>query len=103
MRPRQGFKITGGRGFHITFPNLWTVSVQFGGGNYCENYNDPIGKESWVNSGEAGSVDAEVAAWGEDGEMISFGDDTVKGRQSPAEVLALLQDIAARQPTGPDR
>lgn len=38
-----GFKITGVKGFHITFENGWTVSVQFGGGNYSDNYDEPIG------------------------------------------------------------
>lgn len=28
-----------GRGFHMTFENGLTVSVQFGPGNYCENHD----------------------------------------------------------------
>ena len=28
--------ITMGRGFHLDFDNMVTVSVQFGHGNYCE-------------------------------------------------------------------
>jgi hypothetical protein len=31
------FKITHKKGFHITFENDYTVSVQFGPGNYCDN------------------------------------------------------------------
>jgi hypothetical protein len=85
-----GFKITGGRGFHITFANGWTVSVQFGPGIYCENYDMPISVEGNRKAGEKGSGTAEVACWGPDGKMISFGDDTVKGYQNPAEVLQLL-------------
>lgn len=34
------FKITSGRGFHITFPNGIILSTQFGYGNYCDNYNN---------------------------------------------------------------
>lgn len=34
------FKITGSKGFHITFKNDVTVSVQFGWGNYCNTYPD---------------------------------------------------------------
>ncbi len=35
-----GFYITGGKGFHISFPNGYTMSVQFGPGDYCENSDD---------------------------------------------------------------
>jgi hypothetical protein len=94
----SGFSITGGHGFHITFENLWTVSVQFGPGNYCDNYSRRIGFEE-EQSGKDGSSNAEVAAWGGGGKMIDLGGgDTVLGRQSVAEVLALLNDIASRAP-----
>ena len=33
------FSNTGGRGFHLSFDNNWTVSVQFSGGHYCDNYD----------------------------------------------------------------
>lgn len=36
---QQGFEITGGKGFHMTFKNGWTISVQWGAGNYSGNYN----------------------------------------------------------------
>lgn len=38
----MSFKITGGKGFHIEFPNGYRVSVQLGGGNYSANYDEPI-------------------------------------------------------------
>jgi len=96
MSQAAGSYITSGKGFHITFANGWTVSVQFAGGNYCENRDDPIGHErdEWPASGKKGCRDAEVAAWGPDGEMIRLGDDTVRGWQSPADVLALLNAAA---------
>lgn len=84
-----GFKLTGGHGFHVTFENGWTVSVQFGGGNYCSNYDDDIGDRE--KSGEKGSIDAETAVWGPDGKMLDMGDgDTVQGYQTPEQVLKLL-------------
>jgi hypothetical protein len=98
MTQSPGFYITGKKGFHITFANDWTVSVQFGPGNYCDNYDRRIGFEE-EQSGKDGSSLAEVAAWGGDGKMIKMGGDTVKGRVSPEEVLALLNDIAARPRT----
>lgn len=61
------FKITRNKGFHMTFENGWTVSVQFGAGNYCDNYDHSS------YSGEVPpSTNAEVAAWDEDGNMLSL-------------------------------
>jgi len=34
---KKAFAITEGKGFHITFDNGVTVSVQFGYGDYCDN------------------------------------------------------------------
>ena len=36
------FSISGNRGFQMTFENGYTVSVQFGPGNYCDNYSLPL-------------------------------------------------------------
>jgi hypothetical protein len=92
-KSRPGFKITGGKGFHVTFENGWTVSVQFGGGNYSENYDAEIYPvpEPLPKSGTA-----EIAAWGPDGSWHNFGDDTVAGYKTPAEVLAFLDWVAAK-------
>lgn len=32
-------RITGGKGFGMSFDNGWAVSVQFGYGNYADNYD----------------------------------------------------------------
>lgn len=93
MSKTPGFRITSHRGFHITFENGYTVSVQFGAGNYCEHYND-----DWSLPGEprfaafASSSDAETAVWGPDGKMIDYDNsgDSVQGYRPPWEVLALL-------------
>lgn len=93
------FKITNGKGFHISFENGWTVSVQFGPGNYCDNYDMRIGYEN-EEAGKRGSATAECAAWGPDNEMVvhpEFGGDTVGGRMTPKQVLALL-NWASEQP-----
>lgn len=84
------FRITSNKGFHVTFANGWTVSVQFGPGNYCENRDGRIGRDE-EDCGKRGSMDAEVAAWGKDGKLIPFPEgDSVRGWQSPASVLALM-------------
>lgn len=96
-----GFYITRSKGFHIVFANGWTVSVQFGPGNYCDNYDLQIGSDE-KEAGENGSGTAEVAAWPDSGDMVRFGDDgdTVAGRKTPTDVLALL-NWASEQPRTP--
>jgi len=89
------FKITSGRGFQMTFENGWTVSVQFGYGNYCENkMRDIIGKESTV--GEYKCNDAEFAAWDKDGNWYDFGSDEVKGWCTTNEVASFIEMISKK-------
>lgn len=88
-----GFKICNQKGFHVTFANGWTVSVQFGRGNYCDNY-DAVG--SWGDPVPP-SRTAEIAAWPSGGDMIVIDDgDTVRGYVSPDELLAFMAEIAAK-------
>jgi len=93
------FKITGGKGFHIKFDNGYTVSVQFGGGSYSQNYHEEISTEAYIEQGKRGSDNAEVAVF-KDGEGLikMFDGDNVKGYQTPKEVLELLI-WAESQPT----
>lgn len=86
------FSITGQSGFHITFENGWTVSVQFGRVNYCANRYAP---GEWA-SPVPPSRDAEVAVLTPDGEFFDLDGGEVRGWQSPAEVLALMVETAAR-------
>ena len=97
MKQGPGFRITGGKGFHLTFANGYTVSVQFGPGNYCDNYDRRIGHDE-VESAEEGSRTAECAVWGPNGGMIEYGDwgNTVSNRSNPADVLELLNWAAAQ-------
>lgn len=97
-----GFRITGGKGFHVTFKNGYTVSVQFGPGNYCDNYDRRIGHEEEASASD-GSSTAECAVWGRDGNMIEYGDwgDTVSNRSRPADVLELLNWAASQPDSAP--
>ncbi|KKN40175.1 hypothetical protein LCGC14_0736070 [marine sediment metagenome] len=87
-------KITGIGGFHMQFRNGWTASIQFGAGNYCQNHHADLDfkrKEGWESS------DAEVARWPSDGEFEPInGSDTVKGWLSADDVLAFLNETAAK-------
>lgn len=87
------FKITKHRGFQITFENGWTVSVQFGGGMYCDNYDMDCGKEKEINILKCRN--AEIAAFDDNGEMLKFENgDTVKGYVSPNYALDFMNKIA---------
>lgn len=79
-------KNTFANGFHMTFANGWTVSVQFGKNNYISDRE---------NDGE--SYDAEIAAWDESGEWYTFqNDDHVSGWNKPDDVAAFIAMIAAK-------
>jgi len=71
-------------GFHITFKNGYTISVQFGKGNYADK----------------GDTTAEIAAWGPDGEWMRLGEgDTVRGWCAPDEVLDYMKLVASQGST----
>lgn len=68
----------------MTFANGYTLSIVVGDGTYSDgNFND-------------GFTSAEVAAWDADGNWVklSVGDDVI-GWQSPDDVLALMNRVAA--------
>lgn len=77
-------------GFQMTFENGWTVSVQFGRGNYCANRSTkwPFGQEEIYKSS-----DAEVAAWDEQGVWYQFDGDSVKGWCKSDEVADFISKI----------
>lgn len=84
------FRITRSKGFHITFHNGWTISVQFGIDNYCGKYpynkrdfDLPCRSESWC------CPDAEVAIWYLDRDMYD-----PDGWQSPFQVADLITLLA---------
>lgn len=94
------FKITGNKGFKITFKNDVTISVQFGGGNYCDNRYDKIHPPP---VGDTECANAEVAMWvGKCGNWITkeydldYTDDVV-GDIEPDELLDMLIWAKARK------
>ena len=92
-----GFYITGKKGFHFVCENNWTISVQFGPGNYCANYARSIGKDDEA-CGKDGSPTAECAVWGPDGEMVEYKGwgDSISNRSTPKQVLELLNWAASQ-------
>ena len=81
-----------GHGFQITFPNRYTVSIQFGIFNYCNNKLTP-----YKDTAPEYCRDAEVALVHPDGWLVSlegkfdwWSGDTVNGYTSPNEVAELI-------------
>ena len=60
------FEITEQKGFHITFENGCTISVQFGYGNYCDNRHMGLFREEVEPC-----KNAEIAVWTKDNEWIT--------------------------------
>ena len=89
------FQICLNKGFHITFANGWTASVQWGAANYSSNYSLPLSDRG---SPVPASSTAEVARWkGDDPlEDLDIGD-TVKGYLTADEVLYCLNETAAKK------
>ena len=84
-------KITSGKGFHMTFENGVTVSVQFGAGNYCDNHDEDI---TSIIPKNTTSSNAEIAIWTKNNKWITKeyqdkGDD-VLGWLTANEVLDAL-------------
>lgn len=72
-------------GFHVTFANGWTVSVQWHVGAYA----DPSGTDSRT------CRTAEMAAWDSDRNWYTFADgDKVAGYRTPEQVVAFMNEVA---------
>ena len=70
--------------FSMKFANGYTVSLAMGDGIYSSGNQDD------------GYSSVEVAAWDADGNWVQLGDnDTVVGWQTPEEVLAIMNKVAA--------
>jgi len=65
------FGITDGKGFHVRFGNGWTISVQFGWGNYCATRNTGSRTDDRAN-GEKGCENAEVAVFDPAGDFVKL-------------------------------
>ena len=85
------FTITQNRGFHMTFENGFTLSVQFGPGNYCErryphDHDAPQKKREWT------SKDAEIAIFTPTGNFYTLPcGDNVLGWQSVDDVCKWIE------------
>lgn len=90
------FKTTMNKGFHITFDNGWTVSVQFGFGNYCDNYSLSIEKQNKIfqNAPDMSSDNAEVWCW--NNQTHETYPEEPLSHQTPEEVLKIMNEVSKR-------
>lgn len=81
------FRINDNKGFQITFDNGYTVSVQFGAGNYGSNYNADFVAN--MNKPQNATL-AETALLDPKGNFVQYKDDDVQGYRTVNDVLELL-------------
>jgi hypothetical protein len=81
-------------GFTMSFKNGWTISVQFGYGNYCDNGHHPDGFYFFNKVDRVKAANAEIAIWDKEGEWYNFGADTVKGYCSVDEVAEWIDKVS---------
>jgi hypothetical protein len=83
----------------MVFENGWTISVQFGYGNYCDNYQHPDGFDFAKDLNVVQSGDAEIAIWSGDtwkGDWYTFEDgEMVLGHQTPDQVAEWIAKVVA--------
>lgn len=99
----SGFSITEHKGFRMTFENGWSISVQWGPGNYTSKRDTPEGND-WEAPAKArfwSAPNAEIAIFDDKGnfhrpEGEKWGDD-VAGWQTPDQVLFYMNYAAAKR------
>lgn len=79
-----------GTGFSITFENGWTASVQWGSGTYSDNHSN-FSPDGFRRLRLMDSDTAEVAVITPDDNLQD-----PEGYRTPAELLAILNDLASR-------
>jgi hypothetical protein len=85
------FRINDNKGFQITLDNGYTVSVQFGPGNYGSNYSlDFIANMNKPMT----ALTAETALIDPEGNFVQYKGDDVQGHQTPNDVLELLNSAS---------
>lgn len=59
----KSFRTCQNKGFHLKFKNGWIVSIQFGGGNYGDNYDLIFDMDMLREKPDMESDKVEVWAW----------------------------------------
>lgn len=89
----KAFRTCANKGFHLKFPNGWIVSIQFGGGNYSDNYDLLFNSELYLKKPDLESDTAEVWAWNEKGHCPK----EPLANQTISEVLKFINKVAKKK------
>ena len=94
------FLATQNKGFQLTFENGWTISVQWGPGNYCSNGGNVPNPWDWKSRPDNyEATTAEIAIWDSNGDWLDFsthsmGTNQVKGFCDVAEVVEWIDKVS---------
>ena len=91
------FIINANKGFNMTFANGWSISVQFGPMNYCDNQNNAFGSQ--LDHTRYSSTTAEIAVLNKNGGLTIIWDDVVKGWCSTDNVAKFIQVVSNANPS----
>lgn len=91
------FTATYNKGIQMTFDNGWTISVQWGAGNYCSVGRMTQMMTDHLTTPVHSSPDAEIMIWREEGGKVAqtydFGSDQVKGYCEADEVADWIYKV----------
>lgn len=96
----KAFAITDSKGVRFTFPNGFGISIQWGPGNYADNYDsydyEAPKKASWYASDQA-----EIAIIHPNKKLMPLGFDSVEGYCSIDKVFEWVDKVRALAPSTP--
>lgn len=87
------------KGFHITFENGLTASVQWGAGNYCDNHSPRDMDFTFSKDAESNTAEVAVMKGGRFLDIVQFlpedcsSDETVAGWLTPEQVVDFLVNV----------
>ena len=99
------FSNSEGRGFHLTFDNDWTISVQFSGGHYCDNKEESYdyALNRMLSGRTMSSSNAEIAVWSNSGPhnggLVWLENDNVRGWTTTDEVAQVIHKVSTAKST----
>ena len=98
MEHKMGFQNTD-TGFHLTFENGYTISVQWGRMNYCHARGDSDNLYKDLDNSADYSRTAEIAAWNPEGKFMHLSEyDDVVGWLSSDEVAQYITVLSGSEP-----
>lgn len=80
------------KGIQFKLENGYTVSVQWGSGNYCDNYHHRL---KGVGERMPDSTTAETAIFNSDNQFINYKGDDVQAHQTVEDVIKTLALVAS--------